>query len=219
MGTQLWASRLRVLIAAALVAAVPVAGVLPAGAAEERRGYEEALQITFPVKGSTDYSNTYFAARSGGRIHQATDIMAKKMARIYAAKSGVVCYMTGIGEPMPPWGYMLTICGSDGRRYSYLHINNDDPGTDNGKGGLEYAYARKIRPGVRVERGRFLGWVGDSGNAESTAPHLHFEIEDPNLDDARIQKESYDPLRLNPYYSLRRSERRGDYPGVYFPRD
>lgn len=218
MGTKRWVSRLRLFIAATVVAAVPVAGVLPAGAAEERRGYEEALRITFPVKGPTSYANTYSAPRSGGRVHQATDIMANKMQRIYAAKSGVVCYMTGVGEKMPSWGYMMTICGSDGRRYNYLHINNDDPGTDNGKGGLEYAYARKVRPGVRVERGRFLGWVGDSGNAETTGSHLHFEIEDPSLDDARIQKGSYDSLRLNPYYSLRRAERRGDYPGVIFPR-
>ncbi|HET9516412.1 MAG TPA: M23 family metallopeptidase, partial [Actinoplanes sp.] len=146
------------------------------------------------------------------------DIMARKMQRIYAAQGGVVCYITGVGEKMPSWGYMLTICGNDGLRYSYLHINNDDPGTDNGKGGLEYAYSRKVRRGATVRRGQFIAFAGDSGNAEWTGSHLHFEIEDPALDDPRIQKTGYDPYRMNPYYSLRRAERRGDYPGVYFPK-
>ena len=218
MAKSFWGTRARLLLAVALVAAVPVTGVLPAGAAEARHGYEEVLRITFPLKDYQSYAETYHAPRSGGRVHQATDIMAKKGQRIFAVKSGVVCYITGVGEPMPSWGYMIKICGNDGMRYSYLHINNDDPGTDNGKGGVVNAYSNKVREGATVRRGQFLGWVGDSGNAETTAPHLHFEIEDPNLDDARIQKESYDPLRMNPYYSLRRAERRGDLPGVHFPR-
>ena len=218
MPTFSWGTRARLFLAAALVAAVPVANVLPAGATEVRRGYEEALKITFPLKDYHSYAETYFAPRSGGRVHQATDIMAKKGQRIYAVQGGIVCYITGVGEPMPSWGYMITVCGNDGMRYSYLHINNDDPGTDNGKGGVVNAYGNKVRAGATVRRGQFLGWVGDSGNAEATAPHLHFEIENPALNDPRIQKKSLDPLRMNPYYSLKRAERRNDYPGVFFPR-
>jgi hypothetical protein len=33
-----------------------------------------------------------------------------------------------------------------------------------------------VRVGKRVFAGELLGWSGDSGNAESTAPHLHFEL-------------------------------------------
>lgn len=215
MSGRRWSSFAR---AAAVVAvlAVPLAGPLPATAAV-RTGYERAVRITFPVRGDVSYANTYDAPRSGGRIHQATDIMGAKMQRIHAAKGGTVCHITGVGEKMPSYGYMITICGKDGLRYSYLHINNDRPGTDDGKGGVRYAYAKGLQAGAEVVRGQLLGYLGDSGNAEATAPHLHFEIADPELDDARIDRGAYDRLRLNPYFSLRRAEARGDYPGARYP--
>ncbi len=65
----------------------------------------------------------------------------------------------------------------DGWETQYLHMTNDTPGTDNGKG---WGIAPGIVPGARVEAGRLLGWVGDSGNAEKTPPHLHFELIDPD---------------------------------------
>jgi len=39
---------------------------------------------------------------------------------------------------------------------------------------------RVIKPGIRVEAGQHIAWVGDSGNAENTAPHIHFELRDPS---------------------------------------
>jgi murein DD-endopeptidase MepM/ murein hydrolase activator NlpD len=215
-----WLPRVRFVLAAALVAVMPLAAGLPASATETLRGYEQVVRITFPLKSVVNYSydDSYFAPRDGGaRLHQATDIMAPKMRRIFAAKAGTVCYITGVGEKMPSYGYMIAICGRDGRQYNYLHINNDDPGTDNGRGGLVHAYSPRVRAGATVVRGQFLGYVGDSGAAESTGPHLHFEIVDPDLSDRRITAKKLDPLRINPYYSLRRAERRGDYPGALFP--
>ncbi len=216
-----WWSSVRLVVAAALVVAVPALGMLPAQAAEARYGYEQIVRITFPLREGAgfSYDDGYFAPRDGGtRFHQATDIMAPKMRRIFAARGGKVCFITGVDERMPSYGYMVTICGRDGRRYNYLHINNDDPGTDNGRGGLRYAYSRTVRLGATVARGQFIAYVGDSGASESTAPHLHFEIIDPSLDDPRIDTNKLDPLRINPYYSLRRAERRNDYPGVTFRR-
>ena len=64
----------------------------------------------------------------------------------------------------------------DGWETRYLHLNNDDPGTDNGRA---WGVADGIVPGARVDAGQLLGWVGDSGNAESTPPHLHLELIDP----------------------------------------
>ncbi len=37
--------------------------------------------------------------------------------------------------------------------------------------------------GSRVERGQHVAYMGDSGNAESTSPHLHFSITDPTITD------------------------------------
>jgi murein DD-endopeptidase MepM/ murein hydrolase activator NlpD len=207
----------------ALLAAAPVTGMPPAEAAvteaqatAPRHGYERTINITFPVAGLTSWTDTYHADRGGGsRVHQATDIMAGKLQKVHAARGGYVCYAP---TTEPSWGWMLTVCGNDGLRYNYLHLNNDRPGTDDGRGGINRAYAPGVREGMPVVRGQLIGYVGDSGNAEGTAPHLHFEIHDPELNDSRIDKPRYDPYRINPYYSLRAATSRGDFPGRTYPK-
>ena len=217
-GTPARLVSLRAAVAACLVAAVPLSGTLPAsGATLAFSDYEQSVNITFPVRGRTSYGDWYWAARSGGRVHQSTDIMAKKMQRVYAVKNGTICWITGVTEKAPSYGMMISLCASDGRTYNYLHLNNDTPGTDDGKSLLRYAYAPKVRLGVTVKRGQLLGWVGDSGNAETTAPHLHFEIREPRLRDPRLGKPGLDPTKMDPYRSLRRAEARGDYPGARYP--
>lgn len=179
---------------------VPVAAV----AAEP---FEATLEITFPSVATATFIHDYHQPRSGGRRHKATDLMVAKHTPAYAAVAGTVCSITGLGEPMPSWGYSLSICGSDGRRYAYVHMNNDRPGTDDGLGGPEHAYAPGIRHGATVARGQLVGWIGDSGNAESTASHLHFEIHDPRVTDP------YGDHRIDPYFSLLAARARGDVPG------
>jgi putative cell wall-binding protein len=170
---------------------------------------ERVLDITFPVAGEVHYRDTYTADRSGGaRKHQATDIVADKLQRIHAAASGRVCYLRDDGGLS---GYMLTVCGDDGLRYSYIHLNNDAPGTDDGAGGRDWAFAPGIEEGAEVDRGQHLGYIGDSGNSEWTTAHLHFSITDPELSDPALV-EPYDSNRLNPYPSLRAAEERGDLP-------
>lgn len=169
-------------------------------------GYTRIVDMTFPIGGDTTYVDSYFDSRGGGtRTHRATDLMAAKMVPAHAAVDGEICKATGIDEPMPHYGYALTLCGDDGLEYVYLHINNDTPGTDDGQGGPENAYAPGIKEGVRVERGQHVAYVGDSGNAEGSGSHIHFEIFDPNM--------SEQSGRLNPYPSLIAAEERGDYPG------
>lgn len=138
---------------------------------------EGTLDIEFPVVGDVSYADTFTAPRSGGRIHHATDIMAAKMLPVVATVDGTILF-----APMvePSYGYMIMLGGDDGYQYNYVHLNNDTPGTDDGLGGPENAYAAGIKKGVHVKRGQQLGYVGDSGNAEHTDPHLHFEILDLN---------------------------------------
>lgn len=133
----------------------------------------------FPVQGGGSFSNDFDSARAGGP-HHATDIFAPKMTPLVAASDGVITF---VGYPQPSWGYAVFIKGDDGYTYKYLHINNDTPGTDDGAGNAMQAYAPDIESGNRVRHGQLIGWVGDSGNAENTAPHLHFEIEASNGDE------------------------------------
>ena len=163
-----------------LVLAILLAGLLPLSALAQE------LDIVFPVDGPATFSNDFFDARSGGRTHNATDLSAVKHTRVLAAANGRITF-----APMsePSYGYMLTLDGDDGYTYNYIHLNNDNPGTDDGNGGPELAYASGIKQGTRVARGQHIGYVGDSGNAEAISSHLHFEIYDGNT-------------AINPYESL-----------------
>lgn len=167
--------------------------------------YQQVVDITFPADVRASFTDTYDACRSGcARVHKATDIMGAQLYPLYAAVDGVICSITGVEGPMPSYGYALTICGDDGREYHYLHINNDTPETDDGLGGVEWAYAPGLRRGARVVRGQFVAYMGDSGNAEASRHHLHFEIRDPGVIDP------YGDSRINPAPSLRAALDRGD---------
>lgn len=132
--------------------------------------------ITFPIIGSASYSNDYDAPRASGP-HHATDIFANKMQKVVSPVDGIVTF---VPTPQPSYGYMITIRDSDNYRYNFIHLNNDTPGTDDGRGKEMFAYAPDMKSGNPVVKGQHIGYVGDSGNAETTPPHLHFEIIDPN---------------------------------------
>jgi hypothetical protein len=134
-------------------------------------------EIIFPVQGIVNFSDDFGDGRSGGRLHEGNDLMAPKMTPILAARGGII---TSAPTIEPSYGYTITIAGDDGYTYNYLHINNDTPGTDDGLGGILYAYSPGITKGVSVIQGQQIAWVGDSGNAENVASHLHFEIRLPD---------------------------------------
>jgi hypothetical protein len=134
--------------------------------------------IAFPVGGeSYTYRDDFLEPRGGGtRQHQGNDIIASKMTPLLAAVDGFVNF---VAIPEASWGYEIMLQDDEGYTYDYLHVNNDTPGTDDGRGGPANAYVSGITRGLRVSKGQHIGWVGDSGNAETTVPHLHFEMHDP----------------------------------------
>jgi len=152
--------------------------------------------ITFPVQGTYSFHDDFGDPRSGGRTHEGIDIISTKLTPVVSAIDGMVSYLV---DPEASWGYALHIRDADGYEYRYLHLNNDTPGTDDGQGGTAHAYAPGIDRGVRVSRGQMIGWVGDSGNAESAGSHLHFEIWDPQ------------GQPVNPYQSLLRAAQGNSY--------
>jgi hypothetical protein len=160
--------------------------------------YQQVVDLTFPVGGRVSYGDSFDAPRSGDRVHKATDIMAPEGAPIYAAVGGTVEWITGLTEKVPSYGYMIRIAGDDGRDYVYIHMGRNT-------GPAYKAYAPGIARGSRVVRGQMIAYVGCSGNASCTAPHLHFEIHDERVSDP------YGSDQINPYRSLRTAELEGDY--------
>ncbi len=136
-----------------------------------------AVPMVFPVAGATSFSDNFLACRSGcARMHMGQDLMGPKMSPLLAAFDGVVTSVSRDGRS----GNTLTLAADRGPAAGwsavYVHINNDTPGTDDGKGTAAYAFPAGIEPGVRVLAGQLVAWRGDSGNAEGTGPHLHFEL-------------------------------------------
>jgi murein DD-endopeptidase MepM/ murein hydrolase activator NlpD len=130
-------------------------------------------ELRFPQEtDKTDFQSTFGHARSGGRRHRGNDLMAPKMTEVYAVAAGVVSVVrtAGLG------GRYLGIDHGEGWESYYMHLNNDSPGTDNGRADWAFTMAPGILVGSPVEAGQLIAWVGDSGNAEWTGPHTHFEL-------------------------------------------
>jgi peptidase M23-like protein len=156
-------------------------------------------RITLPVEGAFTYSDDFGDPRSGGRTHQGNDLMVPKHRPLLAAADARVRRIhvdNGDGE-----GNTLVLRDADGWDYVYIHINNDTPGTDDGANPLEHAFAPGQAVGSRVKAGDVVAFAGDSGNAEGTSSHLHFEIHQP------------DGTAVSPYPSLRiaQGHRYGNY--------
>jgi len=141
----------------------------------------------FPIQGGSAFNDNFGDCRGGAgcpRTHEGIDIMQPKMTPILAVSSGYVGWMHNDqgGDCCA-----MEINHDDGWESWYIHMNNDTEGTDDGQG---WGFAPGVVPGARVEAGQLIGWVGDSGNAEWTAPHLHFELHKPG------------GVVINPYPSL-----------------
>lgn len=163
-------SKMRATLAVLLVAgALTSPGTAPEAQAAELYG----AGMYFPVVGENHYSDTFGAARGGGRVHHGVDIMADKMTPIVAVADGTVGWMDNEqgGDCCA-----MALRHDDGWESWYIHMNNDTPGTDDGLG---WGFAPGIEPGAHVFAGQLIGWVGDSGNAEWVNPHLHFELHEP----------------------------------------
>lgn len=155
-------------LAVALIWSTLVAPAAPAIA-------DEGFEFTyFPHVGlDSDFSNDWGNPRdNGARTHKGTDVFAPKMTPVVAVADG---FITFVGTGNRP-GNQVRIRHANGWQTWYFHLNNDSPGTDDNRGGAEYAFAPGIEKGVFVAAGTVIGYVGDSGNAEPTAPHTHFEL-------------------------------------------
>ena len=116
--------------------------------------------LPVPVEGVSprELEDTWGAARSGGRKHEGIDIFVPRGTRVVSVSPGLV---TGHG-----WntlgGRFVRVTGPGGVQFYYAHLD---------------AFAEP-RIANWVERGEVLGFVGNTGNARTTPPHLHFGVYD-----------------------------------------
>ena len=102
-------------------------------------------------------TDTWGAPRGTDRTHEGQDIFAPKGTPILSATNG---YIYKIGENNLG-GQTVSVIGAGGRVYYYAHLDKYAPG---------------IEVGDPVTPRTVLGYVGTTGNAAGTPPHLHFGI-------------------------------------------
>ncbi len=112
--------------------------------------------LTCPVNGAVAFTDTWGATRSGGRSHEGVDMIAARGTPLVAIETGTVKRMGngGLG------GITVTMTGAGGDEYYYAHLDG---------------WAAGLSVGQAVSVGDLLGYVGNTGNAQYTVPHLHFE--------------------------------------------
>lgn len=116
--------------------------------------------LLFPVAGRSarDIRSFWGDSRSGGaRRHEGNDIFAPRGTPLVAVADGIVrsTKVGGLG------GKTVWLRDGEGRGLSYYYAHLD---------------SQLVRPGQRVSRGDTVGLVGNTGNARTTPPHLHFGI-------------------------------------------
>ncbi|MBU6121699.1 M23 family metallopeptidase [Hymenobacter siberiensis] len=132
--------------------------LLSAGRYTLRLRREPSLSI-FPVLGRRDAAAGSFwgADRDGGaRRHEGIDIFAPRGTPAVAATAG---YISRTGET-PLGGRVVWLADAEhGEHLYYAHLDK-----------------QLVVPGQHVRAGDTLGLVGNTGNARTTVPHLHFGI-------------------------------------------
>jgi murein DD-endopeptidase MepM/ murein hydrolase activator NlpD len=111
----------------------------------------------FPVYGAASYTNTFGAPRANTGWHHGEDIFAPLGAPILAVANGIV-YSVGWNDV---GGLRLWLQDLAGNEFYYAHLSAFSPLAVNG---------------AQVRAGDVLGFMGNTGDAEHTPYHLHFEI-------------------------------------------
>ena len=129
----------------------------------------------FPVYGDVSFGDTWHAPRATTGRHLGTDVFAPLGAPILAAADGIV-FSVGWNRV---GGWRLWLRDRQGNQFYYAHLA---------------AYSPLARDGADVKAGQVLGFNGNSGDAEGTPFHLHFEIHPVGL-----LPLGYEDGAVNPY--------------------
>ena len=162
----------------------PASRAARTAAAPEPPTVPDGESIAIPVAGITkDKLRDHFNdLRGGTRSHDAIDIMAPRGTPVLAIADGKVTKLF----VSKPGGITLYQSDPTGKFiYYYAHLDRYAPG---------------VREGLGVRKGQLLGYVGATGNASPSAPHLHFAIQK-----VPSPSEWWKGVAVNPYPVLMRS--------------
>jgi hypothetical protein len=113
----------------------------------------------FPVAGLSYWTDDWHACRDGcTRLHEGLDMFARSGTPLVAIADGFISQKL-VGDLS---GISVEITDSGGVQYFYAHLS---------------AWAPGIKVGDRVHAGQVVGYVGNTGNAIYTPPHLHLEVQ------------------------------------------
>jgi murein DD-endopeptidase MepM/ murein hydrolase activator NlpD len=144
--------------------------------------------FVFPVYGKHTYTDTFGAFRADTGSHQGADIFAATGTPVVAVCDGA---LNRVGT-LPISGNRLWVkCTEAGDSFFYAHLS---------------AFATDTRSGLHVKAGQVIGFVGSTGDAEQTPPHLHFEVH------------PRDGKAVDPYPFLKAWENRRDVPAAAWVR-
>lgn len=122
-----------------------------------REGPPQALPMPVAPRGPlARLTDTWGAPRSGGRRHEGIDIFAPKGTPVVSTTRGVV---TRVGTNRLG-GQVVGVLGPALEFHYYAHLDRFGD----------------FREGDLVQPGDVLGFVGNTGNARGTPPHLHYGI-------------------------------------------
>jgi len=123
-----------------------------------------------PVQGGASFIDSWGFPRSGGRRHKGVDMFNSRNTPLIAVVDGRVKFSSNsLG------GLSTHLYSGDGTTYYYTHLES---------------HPSNISSGQYVSAGTVVGYLGNSGNARYTSPHLHFEIRPSNV-------------AINPYPTVR----------------
>jgi murein DD-endopeptidase MepM/ murein hydrolase activator NlpD len=119
---------------------------------------DEPARLPVPVQGvrPAQLIDSWGSPRPGGRSHRGIDIFAPRGRPIVSTTRGIV---VTVGHNLLG-GRIVRVFGPGGQWHYYAHLDRFGD----------------IRTGDLVGAGTVLGYVGDSGNARGTPPHLHYGI-------------------------------------------
>ncbi|HSC91202.1 MAG TPA: M23 family metallopeptidase [Gaiellaceae bacterium] len=141
--------------------------------------------FVFPVHGPASFVDTFGAGRAVVGWHHGEDIFAPMGAPILAVTSGTL-FSVGWNDI---GGLRFWLRDDQGNEFYYAHLS---------------AYSPLAIDGARVRPGDVVGFVGNSGDADTTPPHLHFEIHP-----SALLGLGYDGV-INPYRYLQAWQRLDD---------